>query len=95
MTQTELPLWPGERLADRYPQGWVAIRPDRMADLPKGAVGSGVPVRCGQSCAVPGFPPVICSDHGDGYHAAAVASTFGPRIIAVWLDEALDGGEPS
>jgi hypothetical protein len=82
---SDLPLWPGKKLAFSTPQGWMSTRPDLLADLPRGK--SGGPVHCGKWCPPDwGWPPVICTDHGDGYHAAALATIWGPRIIAVWLE---------
>ena len=84
---SDLPLWPGKKLAMRTDRGWCAIvRPNRMHDLPMGANSGPV---CGQWCPPDwGWPPVVCTDHGDGYHAASAKSIWGPRIIAVWLVEA-------
>jgi hypothetical protein len=91
VADNELPLWPGPKLAVAWPtvgvpRGWLSFRPDKHADLPLGR--SDDPMHCGQWCPPDwGFPPVVCTDHGEGYHAAAVSSPSGPRIIAVWLDD--------
>jgi len=84
---SDLPLWPGEKLAMRTDRGWCATRPDRMQSLPRGAKTGPI---CGQWCPPDwGWPPAVCTDHGDRYHAASVDHpVWGPRIIAVWLVEA-------
>jgi hypothetical protein len=84
-----LPLYPGDKLAILTPSGWIALHRDRMADMPR-ALASGQ-MSCGQWPPPEwGWPPLICTDHRDGYHAAAVKTTwYGPRIIAVWVDDDL------
>jgi hypothetical protein len=87
MAERDFPLYPGDALAVRHREGWMAHPLAPLGELPESTVDGPV---CGRWAPL-GWPPLVCTDHGDGYHAAAMRSPYGPRIVAVWIDDDPEG----